>query len=195
VLLDELLQRDTHLLLDNTGIVDVAANAVQLGTLIALSSEPSEPARSTTANSGGDGDSLNVGYSRGASEQPNISREGGLETGLSLLALQTLNESSLLSANVGSGSTVDIDVEIVSGTASVLADETSSVGFVDSLLDVGRLLVEFTTDVDVGCVGVHGAPRDETSFDELVGVTSEDFSVLAGSWFSLVGIDNEITGS
>ena len=54
---------------------------------------------------------------------------------------------------------------------------------------------EFTADVDVGGVGVHGAPGDETAFDEFVGVAAHDFTVFAGAWFAFIGVDDEVSGS
>ena len=54
---------------------------------------------------------------------------------------------------------------------------------------------EFTADVDVGGVGVHGAPGDETAFDEFVRVAAHDFTVFAGAWFAFVGVDDEVSGS
>ena len=34
---------------------------------------------------------------------------------------------------------------------------------------------------------------NQASFDELVGVTSHDFSVFTGTWFTLICVDNKIT--
>ena len=43
-----------------------------------------------------------------------------------------------------------VDIEIVPRTTGVLTDKPGFVGFIDSLLDVGSFLVEFSSDVDVG---------------------------------------------
>jgi hypothetical protein len=56
-------------------------------------------------------------------------------------------------------------------------------------------LEEFTTDIDVGSARVHSASSHEAAFDEFVGVTAENFAVLAGTRLSLVGIHDKITRS
>lgn len=40
--------------------------------------------------------------------------------------------------------------------------------------------------------GIHGTSCDETSFDELVRITTHDLTVFTRSWLSLIGIDNQI---
>ena len=90
---------------------------------------------------------------------------------------------------------MDINVKIVSGTAGVFPNETGLVRFVDGLLKVRGFLEEFTTDIDVGSTRIHGASGDEATLYQLVGVAAEDFTVLAGARFSLIGIHNQIAGS
>lgn len=150
VLLEQLLERDRHLLLDNTRVVDVARDTEELGAGVALTTEASEPSTTTTGDRWGDGDSLDVGDGRGAAKETDVGGERRLKTGLALLALERLDKSSLLTTDVGTGTTVEVDVKVVARTAGVLADEASSVGLVNGLLDVVGLLDELSTDVDVG---------------------------------------------
>jgi len=44
---------------------------------------------------------------------------------------------------------MEVDIEIVTRVAGVFTDQTGFVGFIDSLLNVGCFLVEFSSDVDV----------------------------------------------
>ena len=60
---------------------------------------------------------------------------------------------------------------------------------------MGSFLIEFSSNVDIGCCGVHGSSCDKTAFDEFVGVAAHDFAVFAGSWFAFVGVDDEVSGS
>lgn len=195
VAVDQLAQGDRHLLLDSAGVVDVSGDTEKLGTSVALTAERREPAGATTHDGGGDGDSLDVGDGTGAAEETDSSGERGLKTGLAGLTLDGLDEGGLLTTDVGAHTTVDVDVEVVAGTAGVLADQASLVGLVDSPLENGSFLVKFTTDVDVSGVGVHGTADDEATFDELLGVFAHDFTILAGSGLTLIGIDDEVTGS
>jgi hypothetical protein len=56
-------------------------------------------------------------------------------------------------------------------------------------------LVELAANVDVGGRGVHGTTGDKTSLHKFVRITTQNFSVLAGTWFTLVGIDYEVARS
>jgi hypothetical protein len=136
VLLNEVLEGNAHLLLNDARVVNVTADAVKLGALIAFATKPGKPAGTTSANGGGDGDGLDIGDGGRAAEEANVSGERGLKARLALLSFDGFNESSLLSANVGTSTSVNVDVEIVPGPASVLANETSSVSLVDGLLDM-----------------------------------------------------------
>ena len=195
MLLNEVLERNTHLLLYDARVVDVAANAEQLGALITGTTETCEPWSTATANGWGDSDSLNVGDGGRAAEETNVGGEWRLQTRLALLALQTLDERSLLSTHVRTRPAMDIHVKVVSGPARVLADEPGLVGLVDGLLEVPGLEEKLAADVDVGCVGVHGASGDEAALDELVRVASEDLAVFARPWLAFVGVDDEVSGS
>ena len=46
---------------------------------------------------------------------------------------------------------MDENVKVVAGAASVLADESLFVSFLDGALKYGGFVIEFTSDVDVGC--------------------------------------------
>lgn len=92
VLVNKLAERDRHLLLDSAGIVDVARDTEELGTRVALATERVEPVGTAANDRRGDSDGLDVGNSRRATEDTDGSREWGLQTGLSGLALKRLNE-------------------------------------------------------------------------------------------------------
>jgi hypothetical protein len=47
-------------------------------------------------------------------------------------------------------------------------------------------LVEFTTDVDVCRRGVHRAPSDQAASDELVWVTTHNFTVFANTRLAFI---------
>ncbi len=96
-----------------------------------------------------DCDRLNVRNGSRATKDTDVSRERRLEAWLALLALEGLDEGSFFSANVGAGTAVHEDVEVVARAARVLADEPGLVGLVDGDLHVGRLVVELAADVDV----------------------------------------------
>ena len=193
MLVDELSQRNTHLFLDHARVVDMSTYAEELCSLIPLAPEASEPTRATPADCGGYSDGLNIRHCCWAPEKAYVGGEGGLETGFSLLPFYALDECSFLSTNVGSRPTMDVYVERVTRPAGVLAKETSGVGLIDSLLDVRCFLVKLSSNVNVGSSRVHAASGYETALDEFVGISTEDFTILASAGFTLIGVDNEVT--
>jgi hypothetical protein len=87
---------------------------------------------------------------------------------------------------------VNIYVKVESGTAGVLANETVLVSLLNCALQDGGLVVELTTDVDVCRGTIHGTAGNHTSLDELVRVLAHNLSVLARSWLTLIGVDNQV---
>lgn len=149
MLLDQVLQRDAHLILNHTWVVYVPADAEDFGTLVPLPPKARKPAPATTADSWSDGDSLNISNGRGAAEEPDVGWEGRLQTRLALLSLDGLDQRRLLAADVRSCAPVQVHVERVARATRVRADEARFVCLIDRLLDVVGLLDEFTTNVDV----------------------------------------------
>lgn len=190
VSVDQLAERDGHFLLDCARVIDVAGDTEELGAGVAFTTEASEPAGAAAHDSGCHGDGLDVGNGAGATEGADGRGEWWLETGLAGLALEGLDEGGLLAADVGTGTAVDVDVEVVAGLAGVLADLAGLVGFVNSALEDSRFVVEFAADIDVGGVGVHCSSDDQAALDQLLGVFPHDLSVLASSGFTFVGVYN-----
>lgn len=89
---------------------------------------------------------------------------------------------------------MQIYVEVVAGSAGVLADQAFFVCFLDSALEDSGFMVKFAADIDICCGGVHGAADNETAFDELVRVLTHDFTVLACSRLTFVGVDDKVAG-
>ena len=195
MLLNQILERNTHLFLDDARVIDVSTDTKQLGPLVSLPPKASEPRPTAPANRRRNRDSLHIRHRSRTPKQAHVGGKRRLQPRLALLSFYTLNEGRFLPANVRARPAVDVHVKVVPGPARVLANQTGPVRLVDGLLEVRRLLVEFTANVDVCRVGVHGAPRDEAAFDKLVRVAAEDFAVFAGSGFTFVGVDDEVSRS
>jgi hypothetical protein len=88
---------------------------------------------------------------------------------------------------------VNVDVKVVARATGVLSDQSILVGLVDGALQDGSFVDEFASNVDIGSAGVHGSAGDKAAFDELVGVLSHDFTILAGSGFTLISVDDEVS--
>src|SRR6185312_10461044 len=74
----------------------------------------------------------------------------GLDARVGALALEGLDETGLLAADVGAGAAVHEDVAGVRGAGNVLADKTSRAGLGEGLLKDARTVRHLAADVDVG---------------------------------------------
>lgn len=90
-------------------------------------------------------------------------------------------------------SAMEKDIEIVSGSARVLAQESLFVGLVNGHLDIGAFVVELAADVNVSGTGAHGFAGDQTALDQLVRVVAHNLAVLARARLALVGVDDQVT--
>ncbi len=86
--LDQLLQRDTHLLFHNTRVVDMSTDTEDFGSSVTFSSESGKPTTSSTSDGRCNGDSLDVGDGGRTTEKSDVGGEGRLESGFALLALE-----------------------------------------------------------------------------------------------------------
>ena len=84
------------------------------------------------------------------------------------------------------------DIEVVTTATSVLTNKTLGVGFIDRTLELHLLVPKLTSHVDVGSLGTHAESDDECTFHKLVGVMSQDLTILASSWLRLVRINYEV---
>ena len=90
---------------------------------------------------------------------------------------------------------VEVNVEGVPSSASVLSNESAAVMFVNSLSYVWRLLREFDMGVNVSGISVHRVTGGQIAFNEFVGIATQGFTVLAGSRSTLVSIDDGVPRS
>ena len=189
MLLEEFLQGNGHLLLDDAGIVHMTAQGKQLHAVIVLATEAVEPVGAAAENGGGHGHGLAVGDGGGTAVQTGIGGEWGLQTRLALLAFQRLQLGGLFTADVGTSTTVDEDVKVVATATGIAADEARDemdgfecvpllVSLVDGFFQANALVVEFTTNVDVGGAGVHGVTGNQTTFHQGVGILTDNFTIL-----------------
>merc|ERR1719323_1246131 len=87
-------------------------------------------------------------------------------------------------------------LQIVGATAtSILAEEASVVGLLDSDLEVAGLVVELSSDVNISSPGSHGSACYQTSFNQSVWVMTHDFTILASSRLPFICVDYKILWS
>ena len=94
--LNQLLERNAHLLLDNARVVHVPGNCEQFGAPVVRAPEAGEPVSAPPHNSRANRHSLDVRNSRRAAIEPGASRERRLEPRLARLPLERLDEALTL---------------------------------------------------------------------------------------------------
>mmetsp|Transcript_17366 Transcript_17366/g.23414 ORF Transcript_17366/g.23414 Transcript_17366/m.23414 type:complete len:421 (+) Transcript_17366:292-1554(+) len=183
VLFYKILQRDRHLLFHNDRVIHVTANAEELGSAVILTAHPPKPAGSTAENGGRHCNRLDVSHCRGTPKYPHIRRKGWLQPRFALLAFEGFNESSFFAADVSTRPSMQVQVKIVTATASIFPEITCSVGFVDRLVHDNGLVEVLSTNVDVGCPCTHRIPCKQASLHELVRILPHYLTVLTCSRF------------
>ena len=87
---------------------------------------------------------------------------------------------------------MDVYIKVVATSAGVLAEETFLVSFCNGLFKLETFEPELSSHVNVCSLGAHRETNAESALDKLVGVVSQDLSVLAGTWLKrpLAGSDS-----
>ena len=78
---------------------------------------------------------LNVVHGGRAAIQASHSREWRFQAWLALLAFQAFDQRGFFTTNIGASAPMQIQVEVISGAAGILADQSSVIGFRDGRID------------------------------------------------------------
>ena len=62
----------------------------------------------------------------------------------------------------------------------------------DSLFNLESFIPELTSAVDVSSLSSHSETNDKSTFNKLMRVMSQDFSIFASSWLGLISVNDEI---
>ena len=139
-------------------------------------------------------DRLDVVDHGGAGVETGDGRERRAQPGLAAAALERVEQSRLLAADVGARAGVDGDVEVVPGVEDVLADEAGGVRLLDGLLHAADDVQDLAAHVDERVPGLDRERTDDDAFDQQVRVGQHERDVLAGAGLGLVGVHHEVAG-
>ena len=170
----------------------MTTDSEQLSTVVPLTSKAGKPRWTTTNDGGRNRNRFNVGHRGGAAKNTRISRERRLHARLSLLAFQRLNQSCLLSTNVGTGTSVHVNIKVVARATCILANQASFVCLIDGNLRVVRFEEKLTTHVNIGGIGTHSTASNKAAFNELVRVMAHNLAVLTGAWLTFIGVNHKV---
>src|SRR5439155_318446 len=168
VLVDQLAQGNPHRQLVDTGIVDMAAQAVELGAAVPLGADRAEPLPAALHDVRHARQGLHVVHDGRAAEEPYDRREGRLETRPPALSLERFDEPGLFTADVGARAHVHRDLARPAGAQDIPADEARPASLLDGFLEQARLVRELPPDVDVGAVRPDRVGAAQRSLQKLV---------------------------
>ena len=87
---------------------------------------------------------------------------------------------------------MQVDLVIIAGAAGILADQAGRIGLLDRGLEVLRLVIEFTADIDVAGARPHADAGQQAALQQFVRVVTQDVAIFAGARLALIGIDDEV---
>ena len=103
-----------------------------------------------------------------------------------------MDEGSLLTADEGSGTITQFDVEREVGTEEMIAQESQFRSLLDGHLQPVNGQGIFRPDIDESLPGPDGIPAECHGLDNAVGITLHDASIHESSWVALIGIAHHI---
>lgn len=160
----------------------MTTDAEKFSSGIARATEATEPVCTSTHNGRANSNCFDVCHSCGATPKAGVGWKWRLHAGLSRLALKGLNKSTFLTTNISTSTSVNINIKVISSTASVLTEESLSISFIDCLLKLYLLIPELASNIDVSSLSTHAETNDECTFDKFVRVVSHDLSIFASTW-------------
>mmetsp|Transcript_19209 Transcript_19209/g.34218 ORF Transcript_19209/g.34218 Transcript_19209/m.34218 type:complete len:476 (-) Transcript_19209:63-1490(-) len=192
VLLDQLAQRDGHLLLNRARRVHVPADAEELGARVVGAPKGGEPIGAAAQDGGRHRHRLHVGHGGGAAVEADARGKRRLQPRFPLLPLKRFDQRRFLATDVRTGAPVHVHIKVLPTPARVLAQEALLVGLIHGPHESHALVHKLATDVNVRGARAHGGARDEAALHELVRVVAHDLAVLAGAGLRFVRIDHQV---
>ena len=154
-----------------------------------------EPLRALVHDGRHAGQGLGIVHRGGTAVQAALRRERGLEAGLAGLALQRLQQSRFLAADVRARTHEGMQLAVDSRRAQAAADQARIAGIIQRIEKPRyRLAQEFASNVVVAHRGAHRECGQGHALDQHVRVVAQDVAIVAGSGFALVGVAYQVAG-
>ena len=190
---DQLHQGQAHRGLVDTGPLDVATEAVQLGTaVLGVGADGGKPVSAVLDDRRHAGQGLDVVDRARMAPHAVLRREGRLDSRVAPPALQRGHQRGLLAADVGPRAAVHYQFAVPAAAQDVLARVALGVGLFDSPVQQFGLAHELAANIDEADVGVDGEGRDDAAFENQVRVLLDQQPVLEGARLGLVGVDQHV---
>ena len=118
--------------------------------------------------------------------------ERRLDPGQAPLALQGFEQGGLLSADIGAGAAVHVQVQCEGASEDVFAEVARLVGLRQRALEDFGAEGELSTDVNIGRSDADGVGGEDHALDHLVRVSLHQLAVLERAGLALIGVADEI---
>ena len=140
------------------------------------------------------GDRLHVVDHRRTGVEARDGGEWGPQPRLAPPALQRVQQRGLLAADVGAGTRVHDDLQVVAGAQDVGAGVPGRVRLPDRLLQTAYHMQHLASDVNECVIGADRVRGDDHSLDQGVRGGHHQRDVLAGPGLGFIGVDHEVLG-
>ncbi len=134
MLFDQFLQRNAHLFLNSTRLVNVPRDIEELGTCIVWTAKGGEPICTTAQDIRHNGNTFNVVHCGWAAPSADVCWEWRLHTRLTFFAFKALDHRGFFTTDVSTHATVNIEIELKARATCIVANKLVLVGFIDSAL-------------------------------------------------------------
>src|SRR5712691_4595980 len=192
VIVDDLAEGHRHRRFDETGPDHVPGDRIQSRAALGLGPEPGEPLPAPVDDVRQARERLDIVHDGRLAEGAFHGREGRLDLGPALLALERRDEAGLLAADIGARPAMHDDLEVEARALDVLAEQARVVSLLDGIAQDAPGLDVLAPDVDEAQVRAEGARGDEHAFDQSVRIPLHEIAVLEGAGLALVRVDHEI---
>ncbi len=184
---------DAERVLVNARPLAVAAEAEQLGALGFRRAATGEPVAALHGNLGSGSEGFHV-VNYGRFVQITVGgRKRRANARYAVLALQRFDQRRFFATNVGSGTHVDIDVEIEARIAQDrLAEQTDLAAALQSRFERVQHVAILATQIDEPVLSTDNPAAQGHAFEHQISEILHQHPVLESAWFAFIGIANYI---
>ena len=189
---DDFAQGDTHRDFNKTGILDLAAECEDLGTLGLFGTHGSKPFSTVEDDLSDVCEGFNVVFNSGLTEQTLDCRERRTGSRFTAVTFDGGHQSGFFAADECARTETDFHIEVEVGTEDTLTEQTVFTSLVDcdlESLDCDRI---FCTNVNVTLISADCVAADCHCFDQCMGVTFEKGSVHECTGVTFVGVTDNV---
>jgi len=189
---DHFAQGDAHGHFHEAGVFNVTGEGKDLGAFAGGGSHGSKPLGPLYKDGGDVGKSLHVVDHGGFAPQAADGWIGRFGCGVSTIAFDGVDESSLFTANEGTGTGANFGFKAEVGAKDVLAHQSNLTGLFDGLTDAFDGKRIFGADVEESLAGTDGIGGDHHPFQDAVRITFQEGTVHERARVSFVTVADDI---